>query len=101
MIITERIYREGFLDGMRYSGRLIEDVADEDLVLNPVCVADIAKYFNKRHYFEEGSSDMEKFHTFMRNMVLDVNRLYDENIELKRLLAIANNDKSEYLDAIQ
>lgn len=81
---TEDIYKDGYLDGMRYSGTLLIDVADDNLVLSDKLKREIQNDYDKRQY------DELKRNLFIKRAVEDVNRLYKENEDLRKLLREAN-----------
>lgn len=98
MVITEKIYKEGFLDGMRYSGGLLADVPDSDLILNHSCLTAIYQNFKERRYFDGEGSDLEKMHSFFRRAITDANEAWDRVRELEELLLIANREKEMRLN---
>lgn len=94
MITIERIYRDGFLDGMRYSGHLLADVPDEDLTITHTCETAILQELRKRSYFMEEEDAAVKRHKFIRKMVTDYQELHDAHERLKEYVITVDNAKS-------
>lgn len=69
----EKIYRDGFVDGMRNCGFLLVDVKDESLELKEEWKQAIQEGLEKRNYSHEGRTQWQ----FIKDIVL-------ENDELKR-----------------
>jgi hypothetical protein len=101
MMTFERIYREGYLDGMRHCGFLLEDVSDEELTLGAPLLVDITGGMRLRGYSKEGDSDIEKLHAFYRRLILDVNRQYEEINELRDLLDESNRERLTLLTRLK
>lgn len=77
------IYRDGFLEGMRYSGHLLSDVENEDLTLSNY----LENVINKTYLLKyKGVERSKKLHQFVSKLILDCDNLYDENQKLKELL---------------
>ena len=94
-------YREGFFDGMRYSGGLLEDIPDKEITPSHDCIT----YMNTKYEERTGSTDSE--YRFIKRLVEDADRLYDENAKLRELLAIARQElkggdkvKPNYLELV-
>jgi len=90
MTSREKLYKRGFLDGMRYSGHLLDDVPDEDLELSPYLQRTIMESYFERDNLDGEVPRVEKLHAIFRDLVLDNNRQYEDIEELRRLLGEAN-----------
>ena len=88
MITRDKVYIAGHLDGQRYAGYLASDIDDIHLNIKPRHMAEILKDYKKRNFDHDIS--IQKLHEVFRRMIDDFDKVYDENVELKRLLELAN-----------
>ena len=93
----KEIYTDGFLEGMRYSGHLLHDVPNEDLSLTNECKNYISKTYRENHFLTYETSSRKRY-SFIKRLVEDCDRLYEENQELKSRLdkltkGVDNNDR--------
>ena len=80
------IYTDGFKDGLRYAGHLLEDVTNEEITLSTECL----DYMNEK-YREGGYSERDKKrYSFIKRLIEDCDRLYDENQRLRN--PVENSD---------
>jgi uncharacterized coiled-coil DUF342 family protein len=83
------IYTDGFLDGQRHAGHLIEDVEDSHLNLTYEFKRQMLEYYTKRGYT---NNSIKKQHTLITRLIKDADNAYEEAEELRRLLVGAQRD---------
>jgi hypothetical protein len=85
----EKIYREGFYDGMRNSGKLAVDVGDDEVQLSHDWKIALRKCYEARNY-EEGKSPIAIYHKWYSDLADDYACLQKELTTLQELLKVCN-----------
>lgn len=97
MLTEEKIYREGFLDGMRNSGKLVVDVPDHELHLSHDWKVAIIDAFKARNYTQKKAEGIKIMHEMITNFVSENSELTARVHELEQLLQTCNRAREEDL----
>ena len=97
----ENTFKDGFLDGLRYAGHLLDDVEDVNLSLDPMLQGAIGQAFQKR-YGKWGNSN-EKLHKFITELIMETEENKQEIKKLKRLAETGRpveKSSTDYLELV-
>lgn len=89
------IYRQGFLDGMRNSGKLAIDTTDDEIYLTGDWITAIERGYRLRDY-ENAPDTLAKYHRWYREAITQKQEVEIELEDTKELLRLAN-EKIEYM----